>query len=160
MKGWVDRPKPTQVNDLPRVATYRCSGYTRCQHQVYPTRHSRCEQLAHSRYAVTGFSGIQTRVFQTRVKYAIHSATNAIWKSLSNHVVSAALQFKTRKQKKSTRLSWPGWQTCSRRFIHNSGHQSAAGWAQDRESSPARDRRSTTVPRNQLLKVICIQFCL
>ena len=30
-----------------------------------------------------------------------------------------------------------------------SGHPSAAGRAQDRESSPARDRRSTTVPRHQ-----------
>ena len=31
-----------------------------------------------------------------------------------------------------------------------SGHPSAAGRAQDRESSPARDRHSTTVPRHQL----------
>ena len=30
-----------------------------------------------------------------------------------------------------------------------SGHPSAAGRAQDMESSPVRDRRSTTVPRNQ-----------
>ena len=29
------------------------------------------------------------------------------------------------------------------------GHPSAAGRAQDSESSPVRDRRSTTVPRNQ-----------
>ena len=34
-------------------------------------------------------------------------------------------------------------------YPHNSGHPSAAGGAQDRESSPARDRRSTTVPRHQ-----------
>jgi len=32
---------------------------------------------------------------------------------------------------------------------HISGHPSAAGRAHDRESSPARDRRSTTVPRHQ-----------
>ena len=32
---------------------------------------------------------------------------------------------------------------------HLSGYPSAAGRAQDRESSPARDRRSTAVPRNQ-----------
>ena len=32
---------------------------------------------------------------------------------------------------------------------HISGHPSAAGRAQDRESSPARDRRSTTEPRHQ-----------
>ena len=37
----------------------------------------------------------------------------------------------------------------SGRFTHTSGHPSAAGRAQDRESSPVRDRRSTTVPRNQ-----------
>jgi len=30
-----------------------------------------------------------------------------------------------------------------------SGHPSTTGRAQDRESSPAKDRRSTTVPRNQ-----------
>jgi len=38
----------------------------------------------------------------------------------------------------------------SGRFTHISGHASPAGRAQDRESSPARDRRSTTVPRHQL----------
>jgi len=40
--------------------------------------------------------------------------------------------------------------TYSGRFIHISGHPSATGRAQDRESSPAKDRRSTTEPRNQL----------
>jgi len=50
------------------------------------------------------------------------------------------------------RLSWPGWLTCSGRFTHNCGHQSAAGRAWDRESLPTRDRRSTTVPRNQLYR--------
>jgi len=34
-----------------------------------------------------------------------------------------------------------------------SGHPSATGRAQDRGSSPARDRRSTTVPRHQLLLI-------
>jgi len=37
----------------------------------------------------------------------------------------------------------------SRRFTHISGHPSATGRAQDRESSPVKDRRSTTVPCNQ-----------
>ena len=41
-----------------------------------------------------------------------------------------------------------GWPTAER-FTHLSGHPSAAGRAQDRESSPVKDRRSTTVPRNQ-----------
>ena len=40
-------------------------------------------------------------------------------------------------------LSWPSWLTCSGWFTHISSHPSAAGRAHDRESSPARDRRST-----------------
>jgi len=47
------------------------------------------------------------------------------------------------------RLSWPSWLTCSGRFTYISGHPSAAGRAQDRESSPAKDRRFTTVPSHQ-----------
>jgi len=46
-------------------------------------------------------------------------------------------------------LSWPSWLTCSGRFTHISGHPSAAGQAQDREISPAKYRRSTTVLHNQ-----------
>jgi len=46
-------------------------------------------------------------------------------------------------------LYWPGWLTYSGWFTHISGHPSAAGRAQDSESSPVTDRRSTTVPRNQ-----------
>ena len=46
-------------------------------------------------------------------------------------------------------MSWPGWLTYSGRFTDISGHPSAAGRVQDRESSPAKDRRSTAVPRNQ-----------
>jgi len=48
------------------------------------------------------------------------------------------------------RLSWPGWLTHSGRFTDISGHPSATGRAQDRESTPTEDRRSTTEPRNQL----------
>jgi len=42
-------------------------------------------------------------------------------------------------------VGWPysGW------FTHISGHPSATGRAWDRESSPAKDRRSTTEPRSQ-----------
>ena len=54
------------------------------------------------------------------------------------------------RPRKDERLSWPSWLTCSGWLTHISGHPSAAGRAQDRESSPARDRRSTTVPRHQL----------
>jgi len=55
-------------------------------------------------------------------------------------------------------LSRPGWLTYSGRFTHISGHPSATGRAQDRESSPVRDRRSATVPRNQ--PVTCLSVCL
>jgi len=47
---------------------------------------------------------------------------------------------------KNERLSRPGWLTSSGRFANISGHPSAAGRAQDSESSPVKDRRSTTVP--------------
>jgi len=45
--------------------------------------------------------------------------------------------------RKDERLSRPGWLTYSGRFTHISGHPSAAGRAQDRESSQVKDRRST-----------------
>jgi len=53
------------------------------------------------------------------------------------------------RPRRDERLSLPGWLTHSGRFTHISGHPSATGRAQDRESTPAEDRRSTTVPRNQ-----------
>ena len=40
--------------------------------------------------------------------------------------------------RKDERLSRPGWLTYSGRFTHISGHPSAAGQAQDSESSPVR----------------------
>jgi len=40
-------------------------------------------------------------------------------------------------------LTYSGW------FTHISGHPSATGRAQDSESTPAKDRRSTAGPRNQ-----------
>jgi len=36
-------------------------------------------------------------------------------------------------------------------YPHISGHPSAAGRAQDMESSPVKDQRSTAVPRNQIM---------
>jgi len=50
---------------------------------------------------------------------------------------------------KDERLSWPSWLTYSGRFTHISGHPSAVGRAQDSETSPVKDRRSTAAPRNQ-----------
>ena len=63
----------------------------------------------------------------------------------STHLIPAYYSFY--RPRKDERLSWPSWLTYSGWPTHNSGHPSAAGQAQDRESSPARDRRSTTVPR-------------
>ena len=66
----------------------------------------------------------------------------------SKHLIPALLLIY--RPRKDERLSWPSWLTCSGRFTHISGHSSAAGGAQDRESSPVRDRHSTTVLRHQL----------
>jgi len=44
------------------------------------------------------------------------------------------------------RLSWPSWLTYSGRFTNITGHLSAPGQAQNRESSPAKDQSSTTEP--------------
>jgi len=53
--------------------------------------------------------------------------------------------------RKDERLSRPGWLIYRGRFTHISGHPSSASRSQDRESSPVKDRRATTVPRNQLI---------
>ena len=69
----------------------------------------------------------------------------------STHLIPALpLTYRPRKDE---RLSWPSWLTCSGWFTHISGQRSAAGRVQERESSPVRDRRSTTVPRHQLCYV-------
>ena len=65
----------------------------------------------------------------------------------STHLITAYYSFY--RPRKDERLSWSSWLTCSGWLTHISGHPSAAGRAQDRESSPARDRRSTTEPRHQ-----------
>jgi len=52
--------------------------------------------------------------------------------------------------RENKRLSWPGWLTSSGQFTYISHHPSAEGRACDRESSSAKDRSSTTVPRHQL----------
>jgi len=56
------------------------------------------------------------------------------------------------RPRKDERLSWPSWLIYSGWLTHISGHPSAASRAQDRESSPARNRRSTTVPRHQPIR--------
>ena len=67
------------------------------------------------------------------------------------HLIPAYYSFY--RPRKDERLSWPSWLTCSGWFTHISGHPSTAGRAQDRESSPVRDRRSTTVQRHQPVPV-------
>jgi len=52
--------------------------------------------------------------------------------------------------RKDERLSRPGWLTYSGRFTHISGYPLAAGRAQDSESLPVKDRRSTTVPEAEM----------
>jgi len=76
----------------------------------------------------------------------------------STHLISAYYSFY--RPRKHERLSWPIWLTYSGWLTHISGHPSAAGRAQDRDSSPARDRRFTTVPRHQLegLCVYCVIY--
>jgi len=74
----------------------------------------------------------------------------ALLVNCSTHLIQAyylQLTYYIYRPRKDERLSWPSWLTCSGRFTHISGHPSAAGRAQDSESSPVRDRRSTTVPR-------------
>jgi len=51
---------------------------------------------------------------------------------------------------KDERLSWPGLLTYSGRFTYINSHLSATGRAQDRESLPAKDRRSATIPRTKI----------
>ena len=64
----------------------------------------------------------------------------------SKHSITA--YYSIYRPRKDERLSWCSWLTCSGRFTHISGHPSAAGRAQDSESSLAKDWRSTTVPRH------------
>jgi len=68
----------------------------------------------------------------------------------STHLIPALLLIY--RPRNDERLSWLSWVTCSGWFAHISGHPSAAGRAQDRESSPVRDRRSTTVLRHQPIR--------
>jgi len=57
----------------------------------------------------------------------------------SRHPITA--YYSVYRPRKDERLSWPSWLTYRGQFTHTSGHPSAAGRAQDMESSPAKDRR-------------------
>jgi len=65
----------------------------------------------------------------------------------SRHPIAALLLIY--RPRRDERLSWPVWLTYNGWLTHISGHPSATGQAQDSESSPAKDRRSTAGPRNQ-----------
>ena len=54
----------------------------------------------------------------------------------STHLIPAYYSFY--RPRKDERLSWPGWLTYSGWLTHISGHPSAAGRAQDRESAGQR----------------------
>ena len=84
----LSRPEPTQVNDLPRVTSEVLSipGVSWLSRPSVPLG---MLGVAHSCYTVTGFNENRTHVFQTQVKRAINSATNAtqrtsgLWKPAS-----------------------------------------------------------------------------
>jgi len=57
------------------------------------------------------------------------------------------------------RVGLVNWPIADGPFTHVSGHTLAAGRAQDRESWSIKDRRSTTVPRNQPV-VVTLRFDL
>jgi len=76
---------------------------------------------------------------------SIHQKALPMWGS--KHPITA--YYSVYRPQKDERLSLPSLLTCSGSFTHISGHPSAAGRVQDRESLPAKDRRSTAVPCNQ-----------
>jgi len=53
------------------------------------------------------------------------------------------------RPRKDERLSWPSWLTCSGWLTLISGYPAATCRAQDREVRRPKDRRYTTIPRNQ-----------
>jgi len=96
-----------------------------------------------SRLPLLSARPVVTSVAFTRWRYPVNG---------SRHLIPA--YYSIYRPRKDERLSWPSWLTYSGWLIHISGHPSAAGQVQDRESSPARDRRSTTVPRHQLVRYL------
>ena len=71
----------------------------------------------------------------------------------SEHPIAAYYSFINPQNK---RLSWPSWLNYNGRFTHINGHPQA----QDRESLPAKDRRSTAVPHNQLTNMLSVTSTL
>jgi len=69
----------------------------------------------------------------------------------SRHMIATYYSFID--PERDERLSGSGWLTYSGWFTHMIGHPSVTGWAQGRESSPAKDRRSTAELRNHYLYI-------
>jgi len=68
------------------------------------------------------------------------------------------------RPRKDERLSWPSWLISSGRFTHIvvTGHPLAEGRAQNRVSSPAKDRRSADCamqPTNGWYITLLIHYC-
>ena len=63
----LSRPEPTWVNDLPVIPGVSCLTSACC-----PARHNRCEQLAHSCYAVTGLIVEQSLVGLSTVMLVVY----------------------------------------------------------------------------------------
>ena len=59
----------------------------------------------------------------------------------SGHPITAYYSILIYRPRKDERLSWPSWLACSGWFTHISGPPSAAGRAQESESTPAEDQR-------------------
>ena len=60
------------------------------------------------------------------------------------------------RPRKDERLSRPGWLTYSGQFTHISGHPSAAGRAQDRESLPV---KTNVLPLYHATNQLCLPAC-
>ena len=81
---------------------------------------------------------------------ANHTTPSSRWRhdwtdSYSTSWWSLLLIYRPREDE---RLNWPCWLTYSGRFTHINKYPSASGPVQTSESSPIRDRRSTTEPPN------------
>ena len=105
---------------------------------VYRQSARRWREVIHAIYPA-----VVCRCFLPACVYLCSSHQMALPVNGSTHLIPAYYSFY--RPRKDERLSWPSWLTYSGWLTHNSGHPSAAGRAQDRESSPAKDRRSTTV---------------
>jgi len=84
-----------------------------------------------------------------------HSPDGATTDSDNSRLITCRLLLIYRPRE-DERLSWPGWLAYSGRFTHVNGYPSAASPVQASESSPIRDRRSTTELHRQLSTVIVV----